>query len=168
MEGKMKRALSFLLLLFAFLLPLTGCFKREETPQVNSAALKELHYRGLKFYETVGGHTIRKHVGKDYRWLVRRLKEEPRLRSASSFYDYETAERVVEAAISRNAEKIKRWLSDPNSPDKLVLIYRGEKPVGIKVEKGKDHFTEHLCRDARVVLKKDKRFGFIVLTAYPT
>lgn len=164
----MKRALSFLLVLFAFLLPLTGCFKKEEAPKVNGAVLKELHYRGLKFYETVGGHTLRKHVGKDYKWLVKRLKEEPRLRSASSFYDYETAERVVEAAISRNAEKIKSWLSDPNSPDKLVLIYRGEKPIGIKVERRKDRFDEYTCRDARVVLKKDKRFGFIVLTAYPT
>ena len=164
----MKRALVFLLLLFAFLLPVSGCFKEEGAPKVDRAVLKELHYRGLKFYETVGGHTLRRHVGKDYKWLVERLKREPRLKYASSFYDYETAERVVEAAISQNAEKVKRWLSNPHSPDKLVLIYRGEKPIGIKVERGKERFIESICKDARVVLKKDKRFGYIVLTAYPT
>ena len=164
----MKRVLTLLLVIVAFLLPLSGCLKGNEEAQVDSSVLRELHYKGLKFYETVGGHTIRRHVGKNYNWLVERLKREPRLKSASSFYDYETAERVVEAAISQNAEKIKKWLSDPGSPDKLVLIYRGERPIGVKVKRGKDHFTEAVCTDARVVLKKDKRFGYIVLTAYPT
>ena len=164
----MKRALAFLMILFAFLIPVSGCFKKSEEPKVNRAVLRELHYRGLKFYETAGGHTIRKHVGKDNRWLIERLKREPRLKYASSFYDYETAERVVESAISQNAEKVKNWLSNPAAPNKLVLIYRGEKPIGIKIERGKDHYIESTCRDARVVLKKDRRFGFIVLTAYPT
>jgi len=164
---KMKRALVFLLLLFTFLLPVSGCFKESEGPEVDRAVLRELHYRGLKFYETVGGHTLKRHAGKDHRWLVERLKREPRLKHASSFYDYETAEKVVEAAISQNREKIKRWLSNPHSPNKLILIYRGEKPIGIKVERGERKFVESICKDARVVLKKDDRFGFIVLTAYP-
>ena len=164
----MKRALAFLLLLLAFFIPVSGCFKKSEEPKADRAVLRELHYRGLKFYETVGGHTIRKHVGKDHRWLIERLKREPRLRYASSFYDYETAEKVVESAISQNGEKIKRWLSSPGSPDKLVLLYRGDKPIGIKVRREKDHYVESVCRDARIVLKKDNRFGFIVLTAYPT
>ena len=164
----MKRILTLLLVLMAFLLPLSSCLNRNEETPVNSSVLEKLHYKGLKFYETVGGHTIRRHVGRDYSWLVGRLKKEPRLKYASSFYDYETAEKVVEAAISQNAEKIKNWLSNPGSPDKLVLIYRGKRPIGIRVKRGKDHYTEAVCRDARIVLKKDRRFGFIVLTAYPT
>ncbi len=164
----MKKALALLTLILLFILPVAGCFKGGSSTQVNGAVLKELHYKGLKFYETVGGHTIRRHVGKDFSWLVERLKREPRLRYASSFYDYETAERVVEAAISQNADRIKKWLSDPSSPDKLVLVYRGDKPIGVKVERGKGCYKESVCRDARIVLKKDRRFGFIVLTAYPT
>jgi len=165
----MRKFVSILLVLSLFLIPslLTGCFQRSEDG-VKGEVLRELNYRGLTFYEKFGGHTIKKHVGKSYKWLVERLKEEPRLRSASSFYDLETAEMVVRKAISENGERIKRWLSEGGAPDKLVLIYRGDRPIGIKVVRGKNYYIERVCKDARIVLKKDKRFGFIVLTAYPT
>lgn len=165
----MKRLLTLLLivpLLFTF-----GCLKenKEINKKIEERVLKELGYRGLTFYERVGGHTIRRHVGKKYSYLVRRLKEEPRLKAASTFYDLKTAERVVERAIYFNREKIQRWLKRENSPDKLVLIYRGEEPIGVKVERaGRNSFRESVCTDARVILKKDRKFGFIVLTAYPT
>ncbi len=164
----MKRLLSLLLLVPLLLF---GCFKggKELSQRGEEKVLKELGYRGLTFYERVGGHTIRRHVGKKYSYLVRRLEEEPRLKGASTFYDLKTAERVVERAIYFNREKILRWLKSRNSPNKLVLIYRGEEPIGIKVERlGRSSYRESVCTDARVILKKDKRFGFIVLTAYPT
>ncbi len=164
----MKRLLSLLLLVPLLLF---GCFKGEKELSQRGVekVLKELGYRGLTFYERVGGHTIRRHVGKKYSYLVRRLEEEPRLKRASTFYDLKTAERVVERAIYFNREKILRWLKSRNSPDKLVLIYRGEEPIGVKVERlGRSSYRESVCTDARVILKKDKRFGFIVLTAYPT
>ncbi|WP_457679563.1 RNase A-like domain-containing protein [Thermovibrio sp.] len=157
-----------------FLLPLfllTGCFSshREVNPKVEKEVLKELGYRGLTFYEQVGGHTIKRHVGKKYQWLVHRLKEEPRLRAASSFYNLQSAERAVERAIYFNRDKILRWLKNPHSPNKLVITYTFNHPIGIKVERaGKNAFTESTSRTVRVILKKDKRFGFIVLTAYPS
>ncbi|ADU97277.1 RNase A-like domain-containing protein [Thermovibrio ammonificans] len=165
----MKKLLTFLLVLLLPLLSLTGCLQEKpQEPKVNHAALKELGYRGLAFYERHGGHTIRKHVGKTGSWLKERLKREERLKSASTFYDLKTAERVVEAAISQNREKILRWLKNPNAPNKLVITYRGSKPIGFKVTRvQKGVFEESTCTDARVILKKDGRFGYIVLTAYP-
>jgi len=165
----MKR-LFVLLLLLPFLV-LGGCLKEEREVGLKNEAkvLKELGYRGLEFYENVGGHTVRRHVGKNYKWLVKRLKEEPRLRAASSFYNLETAERCVRRAIYFNREKIERWLRSSHAPDKLVLTYKCEKPVGIKVERtGKDVFRESVSKRVRVILKKDRNYGFIVLTAYPS
>jgi hypothetical protein len=167
----MKRRLAlFLLLLTLPIFTLLGCLgKKTEEPRVDRAVLEQLHYRGLTFYEEHGGHTIRRHVGKSAAWLKERLRREERLKSASTFYNLQVAEKVVEAAITQNKEKIVRWLKDPRAPNKLVLIYRGEKPIGIKVTRvRKGVFEESTCTDARVVLKKDRRFGYIVLTAYPT
>ncbi|SMO68928.1 hypothetical protein SAMN06269117_11916 [Balnearium lithotrophicum] len=164
----MKRILTLIISILLLIFPVTlySCFSGGE--KVKRETLTELNYRGLKFYETVGGHTIRRHVGKNYKWLVERLESEPRLRSASSFYDLRTAEEVVRRAISENRNRIKEWLLNSRAPNKLVLIYRGEKPIGIKVVRGRGYYTERVCKSARIVLKKDKRFGFIVLTAYPT
>ena len=164
------RRLGALLLLIPLLL-LGGCFKEEAEVRAKNEAkvLSQLGYRSLEFYERLGGHTISRHVGKDYKWLVKRLEEEPRLRAASSFYDLETAERCVKRAIYFNREKIERWLRSPHAPDKLVLTYTCKKPVGIKVERaGKDAFTESITKRIRVILKRDKDYGFIVLTAYPS
>ena len=165
----MKRLLALLLLLP--LLVLGGCLKEEKEVSLKNEAkvLKELGYRGLEFYERVGGHTIRRHVGKNYSWLVKRLEEEPRLKAASSFYDLETAESCVRRAIYFNREKIERWLRSSHAPDKLVLTYTCEKPVGIKVERsGKKAYLESITKRVRVILKKDKNYGFVVLTAYPS
>ncbi|WP_456342536.1 RNase A-like domain-containing protein [Thermovibrio sp.] len=165
----MKRLLALLLLIP--LLIFGGCFKEREgvSQQREVKVLEELGYRGLEFYERVGGHTISRHVGKSYKWLVERLKEEPRLRAASSFYDLATAERCVRRAIYFNREKVLRWLRSPHAPDKLVLIYTCSEPVGIKVERVKrDVFRESTSRRVRVILKRDRTYGFIVLTAYPS
>ncbi len=165
----MRRFLALLLLVP--LLVLGGCFKEEGkvSQERDVKVLSQLGYRGLEFYERVGGHTIRRHVGKDYKWLVERLKEEPRLRAASSFYDLETAERCVRRAIYFNREKILRWLKSPHAPDKLVLTYTCSEPVGIKVERvRRDTFRKSTSRRVRVILKRDRTYNFIVLTAYPS
>jgi hypothetical protein len=165
----MKRLLALLLLVP--LLILGGCLKEEKdvSPRNEAKVLKELGYRGLEFYERAGGHTIRRHVGKNYKWLVKRLEEEPRLKAASSFYDLQTAESCVRRAIYFNREKIERWLRSSHAPDKLVLTYTCKKPVGIRVERaGKGVYRESITRRVRVILKRDRDYGFIVLTAYPS
>jgi len=165
----MKRLLALLLLIPSLLF--FGCLggKKEEVRGQSQKLLEEVGYRGLTFYERVGGHTIRRHVGKSPSWLVRRLKEEPRLKAASSFYDLQTAEEAVRGAIRENYEKLLNWLRDPRAPDKLVLLYKSKKALGIKVERLRGgSFKESVSYTARVILKKDKRYGFIVLTAYPS
>jgi len=163
-----KKILVFLLLI-PFLL-IGGCFEGSKTDESSEVkVLTELGYKGLEFYERVGGHTIRRHVGKDYSWLVNRLREEPRLRAASSFYDLATAERCVRRAIYFNRDKILSWLKNPHSPDKLVLTYSCSEPVGIKVERvTRNKFRKITSHRVRVILKKDNSYGFIVLTAYPS
>lgn len=122
--------------------------------------------------ELLGGHSIDKHVGKSESWLRQRLLNEPETKSASSFRNYETANRVVAEAIKDNIDTIERWLSgSSDKPLKLNVI--ADNPVGIILERGKGGSvglkTATETNRAEILLVKDNTArGWHVLTSYPS
>jgi len=115
--------------------------------------------------ERRGGHTLEKHVGKTDEELRARLKSEPWLAVVSTFSDLATAERCVNAALIANAEKIALWTKRGEERDTLAIAYRGNSPIGKSLRRGGKAAV--VCTDANIVLRPDRRFGHIVLTAYP-
>jgi len=115
--------------------------------------------------EKRGGHTIEKHVAKTDDELRTRLRAEPWLAVVSTFTDLATAERCVNAALLANAEKISAWSEQKEDRDTLAIAYRGSSPIGRSLRRGAKEAVE--CTDANIVLRPDRRYGHIVLTAYP-
>ena len=120
--------------------------------------------RDLAADEARGGHTLERHVGRSDGELVRRLTDERGISAASSFTDRATAERVVAAALAREAPRIERWLASGSG--NLALDYRGApgEVVGRTLERGER--APRPTGAARIVLRK-KGGRFFVLTAYP-
>src|SRR5258708_10546041 len=81
-------------------------------------------------HETVGGHTIAKHLGKSDAFLFARLQNEPSIPSASTFLDLPTAEKAVNDAIQANLTGLTAWLGSTRvssflDHDANVIVGRG-------------------------------------------
>ncbi|NFT93942.1 hypothetical protein FDF86_16570 [Clostridium botulinum] len=118
----------------------------------------------------MGGHLLEKHVGKSEQELLERLKNQPKISGSSSFSDKNIAEDVCYKILSdkNNKIKINEWLSDSKKGNKLVLDYKGieEELIGIGVKKGEISAKD--MYNGMVVLKKDGKGGYYILTGYPT
>jgi Bacterial CdiA-CT RNAse A domain len=57
---------------------------------------------GLMAHETLGGHTLARHVGRSENYLRHRLATEPDLTAASTFYDRQTAENALARVLHAN------------------------------------------------------------------
>lgn len=114
-----------------------------------------------------GGHTVRKHTDIQVQILKKRLTMED-IRFATSFWDMEIAQAVVQELLQRNYdEEIAGWLRMKGS-DCLPLYGRFSKSIGYGLKKGDNSLKEDLRR-ACLTLVKDERadWGFRVLTSYP-
>src|SRR5262249_44891553 len=76
------------------------------TPRENEAGPS----RDLSIDESMGGHTLERHVGRTDAELRDRLRREPDISTASTYEDRVTAERVVGAALASNNRKLEAWL----------------------------------------------------------
>jgi hypothetical protein len=127
--------------------------------------------KNLDLDELLGGHSIEKHVGKSEDWLRDRLLKEPETKIASSFRNYETANRVVAKAVKENIAKISDWLE--SGKGKLILKVEAENPIGIVLERGKGGSvglkTAKETNKAEIIIIRDSTpQGWHVLTSYPT
>ncbi|ATO36861.1 hypothetical protein B1691_01610 [Geobacillus sp. 47C-IIb] len=122
---------------------------------------------GLAAHEARGGHLIARHVGKTDEELLQRLKDNPKIKGASTFKDRATAERVASEVLNdpNNQKMIQEWLSNPKAKSTLVLSYQGTEIIGRGVQRGST--TVENMTNAKIVLKKDGAGNFI-LTGYPT
>ncbi len=124
----------------------------------------------LTLDKLLGGHSIEKHVGKSENWLRQRLLEETDLDFASSFRNYETANRVVGKAIKENTAKIEKWLvGKTNKPLELEITM--ENNIGTILGRGKGGSvglkTAIETNKAKVILIKDNTpLGWHILTTY--
>jgi hypothetical protein len=115
----------------------------------------------------MGGHTLRKHVGRTDAELRERLQHEQKIAAASTWTDRATAEKAVGAALAENQEKVEHWLDRPGGHANLVLDYDGDPahPVGRTLLRGSDQSEP--CSHALIVLKWRADRNYYVLTSYP-
>lgn len=136
-----------------------------QAPRISGQATR---VRDLSVDESMGGHTLMRHVGKTDAELSDRLRREPQISSASTYADRATAERVVGAALASAGERLKAWQTRTGRRPNLVLQYtdRGTEPLGRSMSRG--DVASALCDHALVVLRWDERRDrFYVLTSYP-
>jgi len=119
----------------------------------------------LRRDERLGGHTLRRHVGKSDDELRQRLREEPNISAASTYNDEATAERVIAATLTQNARRVQTWQARAGRKPNLALHYRGSSPIGRSIRQGES--VAERCSDAIVVLQATGEGGFKVLTTYP-
>ena len=120
--------------------------------------------RNVNTHETLGGHTIERHVGRSENWLRQRLAGDPDLRFASSFRNEAAANRTQGQFVRQNRAEIDAWLRGGSD-----LPYTGSvrmnDPVGIG-ERGRSGAVE--TNRAQVVIVRDQSAqGWHILTSYP-
>ena len=157
------------LLLLSVLLSLYGC---QYSPPVGTS---EQHAASrsapggpshdLSADEEMGGHTLRKHVGRTDEQLRARLEQEPGISAASTYTDRAAAEMAVGTVLEQARGRIERWLERRGRAPNLVLDYRGERPIGRTLHRGDSASLP--CSDAKVVLRMSRSGQYYVLTSYP-
>jgi Bacterial CdiA-CT RNAse A domain len=123
-------------------------------------------HRHLSEDEASGGHTLRKHVGRNDDELRERLRREPNIAAASSYSDQATAEIAISEALEQNREKISRWSRRSSHPN-LVLDYDSPagRPLGRTLRRGENE--PQPCAHAVVILRWSGNDRYYVLTSYP-
>jgi hypothetical protein len=128
----------------------------------------DVQARDLSIDESMGGHTLARHVGKTDAELADRLRRERQISSASTYTDRATAERVVSAALASAGNRLTTWQHRSGRRPNLVLRYveRTRPPIGRSLPRGGR--TSISCDRALVVLRwSEPADRFYVLTSYP-
>jgi CDI toxin RNase A-like protein len=123
--------------------------------------------RDLSRDESMGGHTLARHVGKTDTELATRLRREPDISSASTYTDRLTAEHTVTAALASAGNTLTAWLRRTGRRPNLVLHFTArDRSIGRSLSRGRQPSVD--CNRAIVVLRWDERANrFYVLTSYP-
>ena len=123
--------------------------------------------RDLSIDESMGGHTLARHVGKTDAQLAERLRREPQISAASTYTDQATAARAVAAALASSSGQLSSWSKRKGSRPNLVLHYVSrDGPLGRSLARRARAAVS--CVRAIVVLRWDERRNrFYVLTSYP-
>jgi hypothetical protein len=114
--------------------------------------------------EQLGGHTLRKHVGRSDAELRDRLEEEPQIAAASTWTSGILAEETLAAALRAAEARIARWQARGERRANLPLHYDAGREIGRSLERGARQTVP--CTAAVIVLKASGD-GFYVLTSYP-
>jgi len=123
--------------------------------------------RDLSMDESMGGHTLARHVGKTDADLAERLRREPQISAASTYTDRAAAARTVAAALDSSSGQLASWSKRHGRRPNLVLHYVSrDGPLGRSLARNARGAVP--CKRAIVVLRWDERRDrFYVLTSYP-
>jgi hypothetical protein len=121
-------------------------------------------FRDLAADEARGGHTLARHVGKTDDELRARLKAEPDISAASTYFDADTAARVVAEVLSRKSDEVRKWGQRTGSRPNLVLRLDTGEPIGRSIRQGQSNAREV---DSAVVVLRWTGSDWYVLTSYP-
>lgn len=133
-------------------------------PLVSDASQNPARY-DLGHDEALGGHTLRRHVGRSDEQLVERLAREPDISAASTYNDREAAEKTVGEALAQEKSRVESWLNRSDGHPNLALQFHGSDLIGRSILRG-EHASQP-CYDAAVILRWDGGRRFHVLTTYP-
>lgn len=124
--------------------------------------------RDLSVDESMGVHTLTRHVGRTDAELAERLRREPQISAASTWTDREAAEHAVGAALASADGKLTSWERRQGRRPNLVLHYADRTGATLGRSLARGQRSAIPCTRALVVLKWDERRDrFYVLTAYP-
>jgi hypothetical protein len=134
----------------------------------SSESARDARRRDLSVDESLGGHTLARHVGKSDAELADRLRRERQISAASTYTDRATAEAVVGIALDNGGRQLAAWQRRSGRRPNFVLhhVDRAGAAIGRSLFRGARESVR--CDRAVVVLKWDDRAGrFFVLTSYP-
>ncbi|APA87260.2 hypothetical protein BJG93_17125 [Paraburkholderia sprentiae WSM5005] len=114
----------------------------------------------------IGGHTLRKHVGRTEEQLRERLRLEPQREKVSSFANLERAESAISEVMRTNATSIRQWAQSSGRGGPLTLTRRVAGNVGYGITRETGKLTP--MNEVVVVLKYQtyNRMPYYILTAY--
>lgn len=119
----------------------------------------------LIFHENLGGHAIRRHVGKTDAQLLARFDSEPRVLASSTFTDMKTADWAIGNGIAANQDKISNFMAGSDS--RIVLNHESSTNIGRVINKGQTKSVD----SNKIVIVIDKNplmpNGYRIQTAYP-
>lgn len=122
----------------------------------------------LQFQEEAGGHTLARHVGKTDQELVDRLRHDRNISSASTFTDPETASAAIQAALTRNAAALNRWVRGAPVGATRAVDYDAGTEVGRVAYRPPALENIDVSQRLRAVIRKTRDGGCLLLTSYPT
>jgi len=121
--------------------------------------------------ETLGGHTIEKHVGKTNKGLRDRLKNEEKIPAASTYESFTEAETYMNKVAKARKPEIEKWLkSGKDKTKEFTFEFPGEKIGRRLTQAEREKGTEpHPSNKATIVIKRDPSApdGYIVITSFP-
>jgi hypothetical protein len=145
-----------------------GAFPAAQALRRGPASSPDSQLYDLQHDESLGGHTLARHIGRTDQELAERLRREPNISAASTYTDVTAARRTVALAVQQSRGRIESWASRRGSRPNLVLNYtqRDGPPVGRSLFRGER--TSRPCDRALVVLRwLEREQVWIVLTSYP-
>jgi toxin YxiD len=120
----------------------------------------------LSVDETLGGHTLARHVGRSDEDLRDRLRRERGISAASTYTDRAIAEATVARTLAQQADRVARWEARSGPRPNLALDYHGSSSVPVGRSLSRDRRDTVPCYDAIVVLRWADD-NYYVLTSYP-
>ena len=128
--------------------------------------LKNVEDDILDVMESLGGHTLDRHVGKSKEYLIERTKK-LKGKGATTYISKEIATKSVKDVLSKNSNDIVEWLN--NSTDaRLTIKTEHSFEVGNGVLKNTDTLTKGLRKTVTVIERtNDNELGFRIITSYP-
>ena len=141
---------------------------RPTRPQPAATSEPKARVRDLSIDESMGGHTLARHVAKTDDELRARLKREPQISAASTYTDVDAAERTVGASLAAGGARLRDWEQRRGRRPNLVLDYKDPTGASLGRSLARGQQTAVVCARALVVLRWDERAGrYYVLTSYP-
>lgn len=147
--------------------PAAPSARSEPSPPTQPVSTGDTRRHDLSADESLGGHTLARHVGKTDAELADRLRRERQILAASTYSDRAIAERTVWSALGADAGQVSSWQRRSGRRPNLALHYTDRSgTIGRSLFRGAR--TAVPCNRAVVVLKwDDRRDRSFVLTSYP-
>jgi hypothetical protein len=119
----------------------------------------------LNQQESLGGHTIERHVGKTTQFLRDRLSTSS-ISAASTYTTISSAEGAIINGLNANSSAVSSWKR--NSTSRYTINYTNSTNVGVVLNRGAANPVS--SKKIVVVLQKKSTApnGYYVLTSYPT
>ncbi|QUG43828.1 hypothetical protein KD050_12400 [Psychrobacillus sp. INOP01] len=136
------------------------------TGKASPDVIRKVDNNILDRMESVGGHTLERHVGKSNDELIKRAIQE-NVEAATSFTDKSTAIKVIQENLRKNADDIAEWLNESDTGRKMFDVSH-KNPIGKGALEDKKQVIYDLT-NSRVILIRDttNELGFRILTGFP-